>query len=192
MNIITIMNMSMLSITITITANLSDILEIIQNSGISQQAKKTASAVFYKLAQAEAHVHGEPIEKVHFHEVGALDSIIDIIGAAIGLDYLGIERIYASPLPFSGGQVKTDHGLMPVPAPATLQILKEAHAPFRPVPGDGEMITPTGAAILAALATFEKPAFSITSVGIGAGYKEFEWPNILRVMIGSQENSEKT
>lgn len=166
---------------------LADILAIIEKSELPPKAAQIASQIFTRLAEVEAKVHGETIETVHFHEVGALDSIIDILGVSIGLDYFKIDKVYASALPFSTGTVKTDHGLMPVPAPATLGLIESAHMPLRPAPDAGEMITPTGAAILAVLATFQRPAMRVTKVGVGAGTKDFGWPNILRVIIGDED-----
>jgi uncharacterized protein (TIGR00299 family) protein len=166
---------------------LSDILNIIEHAALTPKAAETARLIFTRLAEVEAKVHGETIESVHFHEVGALDSIIDILGVSIGLDYFQVEQVYSSALPFSSGTVKTDHGLMPVPAPATLGLIESAQMPLRPAPEAGELITPTGAAILAVLATFQRPAMRVKKVGVGAGTKEFEWPNIMRVMIGDQE-----
>jgi uncharacterized protein (TIGR00299 family) protein len=164
--------------------HLSDILELLANGRISERVKQTASQVFTLLAEAEARVHGEPVEHIHFHEVGALDSIADVAGAAIGLEALGIERLYASPLPYGAGTVNCEHGLIPLPAPATLEVLRLAHAPLTPSTADAELVTPTGAAILAALAAFERPAFTITATGIGAGKQELPWPNILRLIVG--------
>jgi uncharacterized protein (TIGR00299 family) protein len=164
--------------------HLSDIQEMIEDSDLSAQVKQTSLAVFQKLAEAEARVHGTQIEQVHFHEVGALDSIADIIGVAVGLEALGIERLYASALPFGEGQVQTQHGVLPVPAPATLEILSKAHAPLAPSPAKVELVTPTGAAILATLATFERPNLVVTGVGIGAGKRDLPWPNIMRLIVG--------
>ena len=164
--------------------HLSDILEIIDSSSLAERVKQTAGRVFTLLAEAEARVHGEPIEQIHFHEVGALDSIVDIVGAAIGLEALGIERLYASALPFGSGQVQTDHGAMPLPAPATLEVMRLAKAPLVPSPAQVELVTPTGAAILAVLATFERPDLVITSIGVGAGKRELPWANVLRLMVG--------
>ncbi len=164
--------------------HLSDIASLIENSGLSDYVKRTSISIFQNIAEAEAHVHGSRIEEVHFHEVGALDSIADIVGAAVGLEALGIERIYSSALPFSGGQIQTQHGLIPVPAPATLEILRKAHAPLTPSPAQVELVTPTGAAILGTLATFERPNLTLTGVGVGAGKRELPWPNIFRLIIG--------
>lgn len=164
--------------------HLADIRAIIEGSGLSEAVKRASLAVFQLVAEAEAHVHGEPLEHVHFHEVGALDSITDVVGAAIGLHALGVERLFASPLPYGGGQVQTAHGLLPVPAPATLEILSRAHAPLFPSQAQGEQVTPTGAAILAALATFERPDILLERVGLGAGRKDFPWPNVARLWLG--------
>ncbi len=164
--------------------HLSDITELIENSGLSDRVKRTSLAIFQVLAEAEARVHGIEIDRVHFHEVGALDSIADIVGAAVGLEALGIDRLYASAVPFSGGQVQTEHGTLPVPAPATLEILTRAHAQMAPSPAQVELVTPTGAAILAALATFERPNLVVTGVGIGAGKRDLPWPNIFRLILG--------
>ncbi len=168
--------------------HLSDIEKMIVESDLSDAVKQTSLKVFRVLAEAEARVHGTTIESVHFHEVGALDSITDIVGATIGLHELGIERLYASALPYGAGQVKTEHGLLPVPAPATMEILSAAHAPLVPSAAQGEQVTPTGAAILAALASFEKPDLTLEKIGVGAGRKEFPWPNILRLWIGHSSN----
>lgn len=165
--------------------HLSEIEALIDNSGLTARAKSIARLVFLKLAEAEAKVHGSRVEEVHFHEVGALDSIVDVVGAAVGLDYFGIERLYASDLPFTSGHIHSQHGIIPVPAPAVLALLEAVHAPLRPVAGRMELVTPTGAAIVAALAAFERPAMRLEKVGVGAGKKDLEWPNILRLMIGS-------
>lgn len=164
--------------------HLSDIVALIESSSLSESIKRTSLAIFQTLAEAEARVHGIGIEEVHFHEVGALDSIVDIVGAAIGLDYFEIDRLYASAVPFSGGQVMSEHGTLPVPAPATLEILKNAHAVMTPSPAQVELVTPTGAAILATLATFERPNLVVTGVGVGAGKRELPWPNIFRLILG--------
>jgi pyridinium-3,5-bisthiocarboxylic acid mononucleotide nickel chelatase len=164
--------------------HLSDIVAMIEESSLSEPVKRLSTAIFQTLGQAEARVHGTELEHVHFHEVGALDSIVDIVGAAIGLDALVIERMYTSALPFSGGQVQTEHGLLPVPAPATLEILSKAHAVMTPSPAQVELVTPTGAAILATLATFERPNLVVTGVGVGAGKRDLPWPNICRLILG--------
>jgi len=164
--------------------HLSDILDILSGSQLSEQVKQTAARIFTLLAEAEARVHGEPVEHVHFHEVGALDSIVDVTGAVIGLDALGIERLYASPLPYGSGTINSDHGLLPLPAPATLEVLRLIQAPLTPSSAEVELVTPTGAAILGTLATFERPNLTITGVGVGAGKRDLPWPNLMRLIVG--------
>jgi uncharacterized protein (TIGR00299 family) protein len=164
--------------------HLTDIVALLSASALSQRVKTMALAIFQCLAEAEATVHGTTVEAVHFHEVGAVDSIIDICGAAIAIEELGITQLYASPLPLSHGEVKTAHGVLPVPAPATLEILRRVGAPWRPSTAQGELVTPTGAAILATLARFETPAIAISQVGYGFGRKRFDWPNCLRLCLG--------
>ena len=166
------------------TRHLADIQALVQASTLSPRVRERALAVFQLLAEAEAHVHGTSVAEVHFHEVGAVDAIVDIVGAVWAIERLGIAQIYASPLPLSGGHVKTAHGLLPVPAPATLEILRRVSAPWRPSPAEGEMVTPTGAALLATFARFEQPAIAIERVGYGFGRKQFPWPNCLRACLG--------
>lgn len=166
------------------TRHLSDIAALLHASTLSPRVRSTALTIFQCLAEAEAAVHGTAIEEVHFHEVGAVDAIVDIVGAAIAIEALGITQCYASPLPLTGGFVKTSHGLLPIPAPATLEILRRAGAPWKPSLAEGEMVTPTGAAILATLARFQTPAISIERVGYGFGQKQFPWPNCLRLCLG--------
>lgn len=167
--------------------HLSDIVALIGASGLSPRARDTTLAIFRKLAEAEAAVHGTTVDEVHFHEVGAIDSIVDIAGAAIGLEYLGIERLYASALPMVSGQVETQHGLLPLPAPATLRLMMMARAPVTPSTARVELVTPTGAAILAALAAFEQPAMTVSGLGIGCGQRDLPWPNVMRLIVGDAE-----
>lgn len=167
------------------TRHLSDIAAFMDASTLSTRVKERVMAVFSCLAEAEAVVHNTTPETIHFHEVGALDAIIDITGAVLALESLGITTLYASTLPLSSGHVETAHGLLPVPAPATLEILRRVAAPWKPCPVEGEMVTPTGAAILATLARFETPALRIEKAGYGFGQKRFPWPNCLRVCLGT-------
>jgi uncharacterized protein (TIGR00299 family) protein len=166
------------------TRHFSDIVALLNASTLSPAVRKNALAIFQRLAEAEATIHGTGIEEVHFHEVGAIDAIVDIIGAAIAIETLGIKQLYASPLPLSSGHVKTAHAVLPVPAPATLEILRRVAAPWIPSAAEGEMVTPTGAAILATLAQFQTPTISIERVGYGFGQKQFPWPNCLRLCLG--------
>ncbi len=164
--------------------NLADMLAILDGSDLSASVREAASKVFTVLAEAEARVHGEPVDQIHFHEVGAVDSIVDVVGAAIGLEALGVERLHASPLPYGTGTVETRHGRLPLPAPATLELMRMARAPVVPTEARVELVTPTGAAILAALGTFGAPDIAIERVGIGAGKRELPWPNVLRLIVG--------
>ncbi len=163
----------------------SDIDAMIMNSSLGDSVKDRSRRIFRRLAEAEAKVHGVPVAEVHFHEVGALDSIADIVGTSICLDYLEVEAVYASPLPLGSGFVNTAHGRLSVPAPATTELLRGM--PVHSECGSGERVTPTGAAILAALAHgFGKsPEMLLERVGYGAGSKDFsDCPNILRAFIG--------
>ncbi|HEY7356651.1 MAG TPA: nickel pincer cofactor biosynthesis protein LarC [Ktedonobacterales bacterium] len=164
--------------------HLSEIQQMITASQLPQPIQQRALAVFQALGEAEAQVHGVSVEQVHFHEVGAVDALVDIVGAAIGLHALGIERVYASPLPLTTGQVQTAHGLLPVPAPATLELLRRAGAPWTPRAAEGELVTPTAAAMLATWARFETPALVMRQVGYGFGRKQLPWANCLRLCLG--------
>ena len=166
---------------------LSDIQKLIESSDLADDVKQVSLKIFHKLAEAEAKVHGCSVEEVHFHEVGAVDSILDIVGAAVGLHYFNIHAVHASALPLGTGQVKTQHGLLPLPAPAALELLMSAQAPVVPSTAKLELVTPTGAAILAALATFSQPNMRLKRMGIGAGRRDLEWPNVLRVLIGDED-----
>ncbi len=164
----------------------SDITALLQQSQLPVIVRDTTIAIFRTLAEAEATVHGTSLEEVHFHEVGAIDAIIDITGAAFALHAMNIEQVYSSPLPFTRGHLRMAHGLMPLPAPATLEILRRVKAPWVPCPIEGELVTPTGAAILATVARFEMPAITIEQVGYGFGRKKIAWPNCVRACIGHE------
>jgi pyridinium-3,5-bisthiocarboxylic acid mononucleotide nickel chelatase len=168
----------------------TDIAGMIEGSSLAGEAKLKAGRIFRRLAEAEAKVHGVELSRVHFHEVGALDSIIDIVGTALCLQYLEVEGIYASSLPLGSGYVETAHGRLPVPAPATAELFRgmPVHAEL----GSGERVTPTGAAIVAALCSGfgAPPSFTVTGVGSGAGDRDFpDTPNILRIMLGEKSAS---
>jgi uncharacterized protein (TIGR00299 family) protein len=165
--------------------HLHHITAMIASSRLTDRQKQTANRIFTKLAEAEAKVHGTTIEKVHFHEVGAADSIADIVGAAVGWDLLGVDRIAASPVPTGSGRVKIAHGDVSVPAPATAELLQGI--PLAESAVQCELTTPTGAAILATLAESfgPLPAMTIQCIGYGAGQKELaEQPNVLRLLLG--------
>ncbi len=171
-----------------------DIKGIIAGSGLSPEVKKLSAAIFKTIADAEAGIHGTTADKVHFHEVGAMDSIIDIVGAAIALDSLKVSRFMASPIPLGSGWAKTMHGTIPIPAPATLEILKgvpiaASDAPF-------ELTTPTGAAIVKTVSDGfgPMPAMIVEKTGYGAGKKDFkDAANLLRIIVGEapSETDEK-
>lgn len=170
--------------------NLSDIKNIINSSELSPKVKKMSLEIFKKVAEAESKVHNKPIQEVHFHEVGAVDSIIDIVGAAICFDYLNIDKVMASKVEVGYGFVKCAHGIMPVPAPATAEILKnipvKAKIPF-------EATTPTGAAILTYLTSdfTDVKDFKINKIGYGIGMRDNpDVPNILRVFIGESKQQD--
>lgn len=167
--------------------SMNEIREIINGSSLNTNVKAKALAIFGEIARAEAKMHDTTPDEVHFHEIGGLDSLLDIVGVAWCLDYLGIEKITASPLPMSRGFVECAHGTMPVPAPATLEILRGA--PWTPTEIMGELVTPTGAGILAALCDGYgvAPAMTMETIGLGAGTKEAwgERPNLLRVAVGT-------
>ncbi len=168
---------------------LNDITQIIQNAGLPDQVKANAVKVFTTLAEAEAHVHNCPINDVHFHEVGAVDSIVDIVGACIGLELLGAKKVQFSKIAVGSGQIKSAHGTLPVPAPATAKLLENQVI----YSGDraGELATPTGAAILTALGTqlLEIPELKLKSIGYGAGTKDDpHHPNVVRVFLGQSES----
>ena len=168
--------------------HLSDITRLINRSSLSKQAKEKSTNIFTRLAKAEAKVHGTGIEKIHFHEVGAVDAIVDIVGAVIALELLKIEKVYSSPLPLSHGFVDCAHGRLPIPAPATMELLKGI--PVYETKIMGELVTPTGAAILTQLSQFKShPQITVRSTGYGAGYHDLEAPNLLRVMIGEQRTA---
>lgn len=159
---------------------------MIEESGLTDRAKELALRIFGVLAAAEASVHGVAVDDVHFHEVGAVDSIVDIVGTAVALDLLQIETVYASPFAQGHGWTRSQHGLIPIPAPATLALIARANAPTIPLDTEKETVTPTGAAIVTALAEgYERPPIAVQSVGYGFGTRQMPWPNCLRLWIGA-------
>jgi len=174
-----------------IERNFFEIKSTIQASPLSSEVKKRSISIFERLAAAEAKIHGCPIDDVHFHEVGAIDAIVDIVGTSLGLEYLGISEVMASKIPLGRGFVSCRHGNLPVPAPATAAILTDV-----PVYGteiEHELVTPTGAAIIVSLAKAFKPMpeMRIQSIGYGAGQRELESrPNLLRVIVGTKNEAD--
>ncbi len=168
---------------------LKDILSILDKSKLEEKIKERSQAVFIRLASVEAKIHGKSAQEVHFHELGGLDTIIDVVGAVAGMKYLGIEKVYSSSLPLGKGFLKCSHGTLPVPAPATLELLKGI-----PVYGsniEAELVTPTGAAIISTLAEKfgQMPPMKIDNIGYGAGQRDLPIPNLLRVSLGMLKNA---
>jgi len=179
-------------VTVTVTEEqhprrLSDIIDILKRSTLDTKVKTLSKDIFSNLGKAEAKIHNMNIEKVHFHEVGAVDSIIDIVGSVIGITALGIKKIYCSLLPLGHGFVSCDHGILPLPAPATVELLKGI--PVYTIDRNQETVTPTGAAIMRTLASQfgEMPPMKITEIGYGSGKIKSDYPNVLRVFLGEFE-----
>jgi pyridinium-3,5-bisthiocarboxylic acid mononucleotide nickel chelatase len=171
---------------------LAEVVRIIRQGSLSPEVVERACAVFARLAEVEAHIHGTSVDEVEFHEVGAIDAIVDVVGVVLGLSLLDVDwsNLNCSGLPTGSGWVKSAHGRLPVPAPATLELLRRAEAPLRPSPGPGEageLTTPTGAALLTVLARFapEPVLDAVARVGYGFGTREMPWPNALRILVGS-------
>jgi uncharacterized protein (TIGR00299 family) protein len=163
----------------------AEIIAMIEKSGLSEAVRERAERVFRRIGEAEAKIHGIPLEKVHFHEIGAVDSIVDVVGACIAVEALGVDEIQASPPRLGSGFVETAHGRFPVPAPATLELLKGI--PVQSSSDPVELVTPTGAALLAEFCTKfgPMPAMSIEKIGYGAGSRDLEKaPNVLRAVLG--------
>lgn len=170
---------------------LQDITQIIVDSGLDEEVKEKAIAIFQRLAEAEGKVHGTSPEQVHFHEVGAVDAIVDIVGAVIGLHHLSIEKVYASAVHTGKGFTKAAHGTIPIPAPATLELLRGIPIYTQDIPF--ELVTPTGAAILSTYCCDfgEMPVMEVEQLGYGAGTRDLSIPNLLRVMIGEKREKGK-
>ena len=171
--------------------HLEDIQKIIQKSSLSNQVKAKATGIFEQIAKVEGQIHNTPLEKIHFHEVGAIDSIIDIVGALIGIECLGIRSFHVSPIPLGSGFVETAHGTIPIPAPATIELLKGI-----PIYDSGvrqEMVTPTGAALVKCLGESfgSMPPMVIRAVGYGVGKRDLpDRPNMLRILIGDASSEQ--
>lgn len=167
--------------------NLEDILRLLEQSQLAPEIKEKSAGIFRRLAEVEAKIHGTVPEEIHFHEVGAVDAIVDIVGAVIGLHLLQVDKVVVSPLPMGKGFVRCQHGIIPVPAPATMELLTgmttygSEH--------QGETVTPTGVAILSAFAGVcgPMPALKVTKVGYGAGSRDFGVPNLLRAVLGEEK-----
>lgn len=167
-----------------VSRHLKDLYALVDNTPVDNDIKEKSKQIFLKIAEAEAKIHNMPVEKVHFHEIGAVDTIVDVVAALTGLKKLGIEKVWCSALNVGSGFVTFSHGKFPVPAPATAEILKGV--PVYSSGSRGELVTPTGAAIITVLADGfgDMPPLRTTAVGYGAGYKDLEHPNVLRVFLG--------
>ena len=168
---------------------LGDILALLDAAKLPDTVHSNATSVFRALATAEAKVHGIPAEEVHFHEVGAVDSIVDVVGGLIGLEALGVSGVYSAPLPVAPGTIRSSHGLLPLPAPAMLELAAAAGAPIHPLSIEGqelgELVTPTAAAVLTTVATFRQPAMQVERIGYGVGTRDNPaLPNVLRLWLG--------
>lgn len=166
--------------------HLPEIEQLIDAAGLPERVKEASKQVFQTLARAEARVHGTSPDKIHFHEVGAVDAIIDVVGTVLGLHLLGVDKVYISPLPLGSGFIHCRHGVIPSPAPATLEILAGASLPVYDAGVRMETVTPTGAALMAVLARGRVglPSMTVERVGYGAGKQQYDRPNLLRVVIG--------
>ena len=169
--------------------NLFDVNKIIEDSDLDDKTKQLAKDIFLKVAEAESYVHGKPIEEVHFHEVGAIDSIIDIVGTAILINKINPDIIYSSVVNEGHGFIECAHGKMSVPVPATSQIFAAENVKFKQIDVDTELVTPTGAAIISTLAKeyTMMPEMTLEKVGYGAGFKDIGYSNLLKVYYGEME-----
>lgn len=171
--------------------NLKTIKELIEKTSLPEEVKEKSLSIFTRLAKAEASVHQVDIDNVHFHEIGAVDTIVDIVGSLLGLKSLKVERIFSSPLPLGKGEVETSHGKIPIPAPATMKLLEGCKVYGKDI--QEELVTPTGAVLITSLAEdfIDFPAMQTLKVGYGAGTKELPIPNALRLVVGELEKKEK-
>ena len=175
----------------------TDFARMIDGSALEPAVAERSRDVLRRLAEAEASAHGTTIDDVRLHELGTLDTIVDVVGSLAGLELLQVERVYCSALPSGSGTVHSEHGTLPVPAPATAALMAMANAPVAPPPGGavdaGEMVTPTGAAILTSLATFRQPSLTVDRVGYGLGSRESaQYPNVLALWLGEESGTEYT
>ena len=172
------------------TRHLADVLAIVERSGLTARQRERASAIYRRLAEAEARVHGTTADAIHFHEIGQLDAILDVAASCVALDLLGIDELRCSPFPVGNGSIRMQHGLYPNPPPATAELLRGW--PTRTVDVDGELVTTTAAAILTTLAVpGPRPDLVVERIGYGAGRSDFSIPNVTRVMIGTVARSER-
>ena len=176
------------------THTIRDFVDIVEASGLSDSVVQRSRAVFQRLAEAEAAVHGTTPERTHLHELGTLDTLVDVVGGVAGLEMLGVGRIYCSAFPSGSGVIRSQHGLLPVPAPATAALFAMANAPVAAPPGNahntGEMVTPTGAAILTTLADFTHPQIEVKRIGYGLGTRDStQYSNALALWLGEEKSA---
>ena len=179
------------------TRNFDDFIETVGSSTLSERVKEQASAVFRRMAEAEVRVHRTSADNLHLHELGTLDTLVDVVGSVVGLEALGVERVFSSPFPMGAGVFRSAHGVLPVPSPATSALFTMADAPLAPAPGNptwtGEMVTPTGAGIITTLAEFRQPTINVQAVGYGLGSRNPEaYPNALGLWLGEMEDAAPT
>ena len=176
------------------THTIQNFVDIVEASGLSDEVVRQSREVFLRIGEAEARVHGTATGETHLHELGTLDTLVDVVGSVAGLEMLGVERVYCSAFPSGSGVVRSVHGLLPVPAPATAVLFQMANAPVAAPPNNahntGEMVTPTGAAVLTTLAIFEHPQLSVARIGYGLGTRDSQqYPNALALWLGSEQPS---
>lgn len=176
------------------THTIQKFVDIVEASGLSENVVRQSRSIFLRIAEAEARVHGTKPGETHLHELGTLDTLVDVVGSVAGLEMLGTERVYCSAFPSGSGVVRTEHGLLPVPAPATAALFEMANAPVAAPPNNahntGEMVTPTGAAILTTLATFEHPQLNVGRIGYGLGTRDSQqYPNALALWLGTERTT---
>ncbi len=179
------------------TRSFDDFIATVQSSNLPRRVKERSGAVFRRMAEAEARVHRVSADKVHLHELGTLDTLVDVVGSVAGLEALGVERVFSSPFPMGAGVFRSAHGVLPVPSPATSALFTMADAPIAPAPGNptwtGEMVTPTGAGIITTLAEFRQPEIAVQAVGYGLGARDPEaYPNALGLWLGKMEDRTPT
>ena len=173
------------------TRTIQNFVDAVEASGLSDRVVEQSRTVFLRIAEAEARVHGTAPGETHLHELGTLDTLVDVVGSVAGLEMLGVERVYCSAFPSGSGVVRSEHGLLPVPAPATAALFEMANAPVVAPPNNahntGEMVTPTGAAILTTLATFQHPRLNVGRIGYGLGTRDSQqYPNALALWLGTE------
>lgn len=179
------------------TRNFDDFIATVESSTLSVRVKEQSCAVFRRMAEAEARVHRTSVHEVHLHELGTLDTLADVVGAAVGLEALGIDKVFSSPFPMGAGVFRSAHGVLPVPSPATSALFTMSDAPLVPAPGNpawtGEMVTPTGAGIITTLAEFRQPKLNVQKIGYGLGARNpDEYPNALGLWLGELDEEAST